>query len=85
MAVIHVRLYDGDRVRGSIFDLSRRPIVGVRVMWQLIVVLLIVAGAGLLLVRRGIAQKKAFTVSDDECEADCGCGASKSGRASKES
>lgn len=50
-------------------------------MWQLIVVLLIVAGAGFLLVRRGIAQKGAFTVSDDECEADCGCGASKSGKA----
>jgi len=49
-------------------------------MWQLVVVLLILAGAGFLLVRRAVAQKRAFTVSDGECEADCGCGASKSGK-----
>ncbi|MCZ2389455.1 MAG: hypothetical protein LC113_00065 [Acidobacteria bacterium] len=36
--------------------------------------------AGTVLVRRAIAQKRAFAVSDEECEADCGCGASKSGR-----
>jgi len=49
-------------------------------MWQLIIVLLIFVGAGFLLVRRAIAQKRAFTVIDGECETDCGCGASKSGK-----
>jgi len=46
-------------------------------MWQLIIVLLIFVGAGFLLVRRAIAQKRAFAVNDGECETDCGCGASK--------
>lgn len=49
-------------------------------MWQLIIVLLIFAGAGTLLVRRAIAQKRSFAANDGECEADCGCGASKSGK-----
>lgn len=49
-------------------------------MWQLAIVILIFVGAGILLVRRAIAQKRAFTVNDGECEADCGCSASKSGK-----